>query len=273
MRFEQGFVDHRRVADRAGDRLERVQQAPRVAVGVADQAQRRRVVERRRAEQGARGRSTWPVRPRRAAAASCTVARDSSAELTSNDGFSVVAPMKVNNPRLDVRQEGVLLRLVEAVHLVDEDDRRPPAARQLGALDRLADVLDAAEHRRDGEELGVEGLRDEPRERRLLPTPGGPTGSSECSRPVSKAVRSGFARAERCCWPITSSSVRGRRRSASGASAAARPEPGHASASVHCGGGRRLTRTRSAVLDTPGPAAQRTTAICSFAARPCRCRA
>ena len=28
----------------------------------------------------------------------CTVARDSSAELTSNDGFSVVAPMKVNSP-------------------------------------------------------------------------------------------------------------------------------------------------------------------------------
>ena len=30
--------------------------------------------------------------------------------------------MKVSVPSLDVRQEGVLLRLVEAVHLVDEQD-------------------------------------------------------------------------------------------------------------------------------------------------------
>ncbi len=56
---------------------------------------------------------------------------------------------------LDARQERVLLRLVEAVNLVDEDDRpaagRPPEP--LGLAHHLADFLDAGEH-------GAE--RDEP---------------------------------------------------------------------------------------------------------------
>ncbi len=65
-----------------------------------------------------------------------------------------------------MRQEGVLLALVEAVHLVDEDDGAAPgragcvlqrrALRDLGLLHRLPDVLHATEHRADGDELGVE---------------------------------------------------------------------------------------------------------------------
>ena len=51
----------------------------------------------------------------------------------------------------------------------------------------------------------------------VLPTPGGPHRIIECSRPDSKATRSGLPGPSRCCWPITSSSVLGRRRSASGA--------------------------------------------------------
>jgi hypothetical protein len=51
---------------------------------------------------------------------------------------------------LDARQEGVLLRLVEAVNLVDEDNRaapgRPPQPFGLGH--HLADFLDARHHRR-----------------------------------------------------------------------------------------------------------------------------
>ena len=76
--------------------------------------------------------------------------------------------MKVKQARLDVRQEGVLLALVEAMHLVDEDDGRPArGARRLRPLDRLADVLDAAEHRRHGDELGVERVGHQARQRRL----------------------------------------------------------------------------------------------------------
>jgi hypothetical protein len=70
---------------------------------------------------------------------------------------------------LDERQEGVLLRLVEAMHLVDEEDRRLAAARELvlRGLHRFADVLHAAEHRRKRHEVRVEGVRHQARERGL----------------------------------------------------------------------------------------------------------
>jgi hypothetical protein len=61
-----------------------------------------------------------------------------------------------------MRQEGVLLALVEAMHLVDEDDGalgRQTRLRQTSLFDGLTDVLDAAEHRADGDELRVESPR------------------------------------------------------------------------------------------------------------------
>src|SRR6185503_10299142 len=51
----------------------------------------------------------------------------------------------------------------------------------------------------------------------VLPDPGGPHRIIECGLPDSKATRSGLPGPSRCFWPTTSSSVRGRRRSASGA--------------------------------------------------------
>ena len=70
---------------------------------------------------------------------------------------------------LDERQEGVLLRLVEAVHLVDEQDRRAPRLRahDLGARDGLADLLHAGEHGGDRDEVRVERIRHQARERGL----------------------------------------------------------------------------------------------------------
>ena len=70
----------------------------------------------------------------------------------------------------------VLDGFVEAVHLVDKDDgclglETVPGL--FGPLDRRADVLDAAEHRADGEELRVEGLRHQARDRGLA-DPGRP---------------------------------------------------------------------------------------------------
>ena len=58
-------------------------------------------------------------------------------------------------------QKGVLLAFVEAVHLVDKDEGAlglQACAGMLGALDRLADVLDTAEHRADADELGLKPL-------------------------------------------------------------------------------------------------------------------
>ena len=84
-----------------------------------------------------------------------TLQRDSSAALTAKDGFSVVAPMSDDRAVLDVRQKRVLLRLVEAVDLVDEHDRARgrdgAAAARLG--DDLAQLADAPQHRAERHEV------------------------------------------------------------------------------------------------------------------------
>ncbi len=53
----------------------------------------------------------------------------------------------------------------------------------------------------------------------VLPVPGGPQRIIECGRPEAKAAESGLPSPSNCGWPITSSSERGRSRSARGASA------------------------------------------------------
>ena len=59
---------------------------------------------------------------------------------------------------LHVRQEGVLLGLVETVHLVDEQHRAPALPQpRLGLIDGGADVLDPGQHRRQRDELRVHG--------------------------------------------------------------------------------------------------------------------
>jgi len=67
---------------------------------------------------------------------------------------------------LDEGQEGVLLGLVEAVHLVHEQHRAAPVGGLclLGRLHRPADVLDAGEDGGEGEEAGVGRLGDEARQ-------------------------------------------------------------------------------------------------------------
>ena len=156
--------------------LEQVQRRARVAVGVQrDRLQRVRLdVEPastpspRSASVSARCRmasTSSVVRPR----STNTFDRDSSAALTSNDGFSVVAPMSTMSPALDARQERVLLRLVEAVDLVDEDDRAP-AGRSRGSLGvghHVLDLLDAGEHGAERHEPRLRRVGDDARERRL----------------------------------------------------------------------------------------------------------
>ena len=73
-----------------------------------------------------------------------------SGGLTSKNGFSVVAPISDERAVLDRRQQGVLLGLVEAVDLVEEQDRALSVLAEAlaGPLDDLADVLDAGGHRR-----------------------------------------------------------------------------------------------------------------------------
>ena len=70
--------------------------------------------------------------------------------------------------RLHERQQRVLLRLVEAVDLVDEQDG-VFAARQvvLGLLDRGADILHPRQHGRQGDEFAAKGVGRQARERGL----------------------------------------------------------------------------------------------------------
>ncbi len=65
-----------------------------------------------------------------------------------------------------MRQKSILLRLVEAVHFIHEQ-HGAPRQHGLRALHRLADVLHAAEHGRDLDELGVKTFGHQPRQRGL----------------------------------------------------------------------------------------------------------
>jgi hypothetical protein len=109
---------------------------------------------------------------------------------------------------LDKRQKGILLRLVEAMHFIDEQDRVPPRLRQrrLGPRDRVANILDARKHCGQRDELGVERIAIS-RASVVLPTPGGPHRIIECGLPDANATASGLPGASRCRWPMTSSIV------------------------------------------------------------------
>ena len=69
---------------------------------------------------------------------------------------------------LDIGQEAVLLRPVEAVDLVDEEQRALAAdAPLLRRVEHLAQIGDAREHRRKRLEMHVRRLGEEPRDRGL----------------------------------------------------------------------------------------------------------
>ena len=74
-----------------------------------------------------------------------------------------------DGPVLDVWQQGILLRLVESMDLVEEEDRPGPVQRQplLRLRDRGPDLHHAGHHRREGDELGADGVGEQTREARL----------------------------------------------------------------------------------------------------------
>ena len=106
---------------------------------------------------------------RSSAGMTTTFVRDRSAEFTSNDGFSVVAPMRMMSPASTKREKGVLLRFVEAVDLVDEDDRLRPARFPLAArlLHQRPDLFDRGAGGGKGHELRAGLVGDDARQRRL----------------------------------------------------------------------------------------------------------
>ena len=112
---------------------------------------------------------------------------------------------------LDAGQERVLLGLVEAVDLVEEEDRAPPARAEplARAREHLAHVRDG---RGDGGELLELGAgRRARRSARAssCPVPGGPKRTSDGTRSASIASRSARPGPTTCSWPTNSSSVVG----------------------------------------------------------------
>lgn len=77
--------------------------------------------------------------------------------------------MKTSVPSFDERQERVLLGLVEAVHLVEEEHGGPSRDRPLlpGRLDDLPNVLHAGEHRGQRLEPRIAGRGHDAGQRRL----------------------------------------------------------------------------------------------------------
>ena len=122
---------------------------------------------------------------------------------------------------LDARQERVLLRLVEAVDLVDEDDRA--AARSRGAPSRPSAItsrisLMPASTALNGTKCALRRVGDDARERRLAGA-GRPPQDDRLQQVALDRRAQRPSRPEERSWPTTSSSVRGRMRSASGADA------------------------------------------------------
>ena len=78
-------------------------------------------------------------------------------------------PDEGDRPVLHVRQQGVLLGRVEAMHLVDEQDgaRLVVLEAIFGLLDGLAEVVDAGEHRIERGEVRLGGVGDDAGEGRL----------------------------------------------------------------------------------------------------------
>ena len=100
---------------------------------------------------------------------------------------------------LDVGQEGVLLGLVEAVDLIDEEDGAGAESRRFFGVDHdLLDLLDAGEDGGELDEAGA-GALAMIWARVVLPTPGGPQKIIEAGSSRSICTRRGLPGARICC--------------------------------------------------------------------------
>ena len=94
------------------------------------------------------------ARPRPAARSTSTWQRDSSAPFSSKDGFSVVAPTRVTSPpRRTGRKPSCWARLKRWISSTNSRVAWPASRRSAGLLERLLQVGDAGEHRRELLEL------------------------------------------------------------------------------------------------------------------------
>jgi hypothetical protein len=88
---------------------------------------------------------------------------------------------------LDVGEQRVLLRLVQAVDLVDEEQRAQ--SRPARGLDRLADLGHPRRHRRERYEPGIRLLAEDPGQRRLAAAGGTPEDDRGQRAPLEQGVQ------------------------------------------------------------------------------------
>ena len=150
-----------------------------------------------------------------------TFERESSAAFTSNDGFSVVAPMSTMSPASTRGRNASCCALLNRwISSMKTMVRRPVARRIRSAsliTSRISLMPASTALKETNRALVVSAMM---RASVVLPVPGGPQRMIDCSRSRSIASRSGLPGASSSSWPTNSSNVRGRIRSASGAGAA-----------------------------------------------------
>ncbi len=180
-------------------------------------------------------------------------ARDSSALFTSNDGFSVVAPTNTNSPDSTCGKNASCWLLLKRCTSSTKITVRRPCACAASARSTASRMSLTPPSTADMAMNCASKASAISRASVVLPVPGGPQRIIECSRPDSKATRSGLPGPSRCCWPITSSSDLGRSRSASGAA----PEESAKGSSREAGGkaGASAARSPGAHRFCPGPGA------------------
>ena len=146
-----------------------------------------------------------------------TRARDSSAALSSNEGFSVVAPISEIEPSsMTGRKESCCARLKRWISSTNSTVRRPCARRWRAASNsffRSATPVWIA----DTWTNSASACAPTSRATVVLPVPGGPQKIIEPSESAASSRVSAPSGPVRCAWPATSESWRGRSRSASGA--------------------------------------------------------
>ena len=150
-----------------------------------------------------------------------TLQRDKRAPFTSNDGFSVVAPISVIAPFSTKGRNASCCALLKRWISSMNTMVRPPArliesARFMTSRISLMPLVTAEKS------MNVACVWCAmTRASVVLPTPGGPQKIMDCTWSASMMRRRTLPGPIRCCWPATSSSVSGRMRAASGRAASA----------------------------------------------------
>ena len=145
-----------------------------------------------------------------------TRARESNAPMTSNEGFSVVAPMNTSVPSSTCGRKlscwALLKRCTSSRNsMVGWPAAATWRARATASRMSLMPACTAESAMNSASQAAAIS-----RASVVLPVPGGPHRIIECRARAAMASYSGLPGASSCRWPTYSSSTRGRMRSASG---------------------------------------------------------